>query len=149
MKFAATTNGSDLSVALRARGLSLVPNMIDAMNKESIGLASYIVENKLSGQVLNRRSGKLIASTQPIPAYMDGTSIKAGVESAGGEAWYGKIHEFGGIFTYLRPKRKHGFGTYTTLHFAERSFMRSSASEQGEGIIDRLSAVMKQQVEGA
>jgi phage gpG-like protein len=58
-------------------------------------LASKIVSEKLSGQVLHRRTGVLSASVHAEPVTDDGTTIRGSVVSSQGAAAYGKIHEYG------------------------------------------------------
>jgi hypothetical protein len=63
-------------------------------------LQAHIVGDKLNGQVLNRRSGRLAGSIVAYPADVEGTDLVGKVEGAGGPAWYGKVHEIGGKGQY-------------------------------------------------
>jgi hypothetical protein len=58
-------------------------------------LAAYIVLEKLSGQVLHRRSEKLARSVRVIDPKIRGRQIVMGIEAATGDAFYGKYHETG------------------------------------------------------
>ena len=63
-------------------------------------LSSYIVQNKLSGQVLNIRTGNLAQSVQtPSP----GPSNDFSVTYLVGGKWYGKVHEFGATINVNSP----------------------------------------------
>lgn len=78
---------------LRTKGPTIVQVLMSKLNELMIQLQSYIVAQKLSGQKLVRRSGKLAGSIRYIPAVLEGTTIKGAVEGAGGPAWYGKLFE--------------------------------------------------------
>ena len=71
-------------------------------------LKTYIITQKLQGQVLLSHSPPLLAqSVHEIPATVDGKIIRASVEGAGGVAWYGRVHEEGGTTAYdIYPKYK-------------------------------------------
>ena len=58
-------------------------------------LASKIVSDKLSGQVLHRRRGVLSASVHAEAVSDDGTTLRASVVSSRGPSFYGKVHEYG------------------------------------------------------
>jgi hypothetical protein len=62
------------------------------------------IQQKLSGEVLHQRSGKLKRSIEVIPAVADEAAgtISGRVVGAGGPAWYGKLHEFG---AYSRDRK--------------------------------------------
>jgi len=77
------------------------------MDREMMMLRTYIVTQKLEGQVLHHRSGTLIDSTQTIPTTATDTTITGGVTSAGGPAFYGVFFEKGGTHSYtIRPVSK-------------------------------------------
>lgn len=85
----------DLVLRLRAlpgRIMEVLWIKLDALTNQT---ASDIVTEKLSGQVLHRRTGILSGSVHAIPTTIDGTTIRGGVEAAGGPAAYGKLHEMG------------------------------------------------------
>lgn len=142
-----------------------VPKLFEAVrveiDRQNKLLQTHIVGDKLQGQVLHHRSGKLGASIRIIPATIDGTMVSGTVEGAGGPAWYGRVHEYGGTWEVASHSRRTGFtasGTQTrlltrggrvrkavasttshtvgsyTLTFPERSFMRSSLEDLRESI---------------
>lgn len=81
----------------------------------TLRLAQKIVGEKLSGQVLHHRSGKLIGSVHITPVEIVGTTISAGVESSAGPAWYGKVHERGGLKAYIiKPVNKKALAFFTS-----------------------------------
>ena len=92
-----------------------------------------IQENKLSGQVLNARSGRLrdsIAASLTI----NGNRVSAGV---GSDIPYAAIHEYGG--TILRARLK----PYSIVE-PERSYLRSTLNEQSDDMAAELTkAVME------
>ena len=119
-------------------------------------LAEYITTDKLSGQVLNRRSSRLSSSVHPITE-QTGDSVSGG---AGGGAGlkYARIHEFGGWIpahqVVATNAKALAFSVGGAMRFAksvqipgyqmpERSYMRSSLAEKApEGIAALREAVM-------
>ena len=63
-------------------------------------LQSKIVSEKLSGQVLHRRTGILAGSVRALPVTVAGDTISSGVASNSEPAFYGRIHEVGGSRAY-------------------------------------------------
>jgi len=94
--------GSDKKVAawLSGKGPVFIYALATRLNILMLQLQSHIVRDKLSGQVLHRRTGKLAGSIIAYPAEASGTMLIARVEGAGGPAWYGRVHEFGGDHDY-------------------------------------------------
>lgn len=105
----------------------------------AISLQGYIISQKLHGQVLNQRSGKLARSIQEVETETE-TSVQARVFSSG-DVKYAAIHEYG--FTGAENVKAHirsmVFGKTVApfmvpaftrqMNMPERSFMRSSLSE--------------------
>jgi len=87
--------------ALQVKQDKLVSALLDKMTYLMQRLQQKIVGEKLSGQVLSRRSGRLADSIIAEPAILEGTDIVGRVAWAGGEAWYGKVHEFGGTRDFV------------------------------------------------
>lgn len=123
-------------------------------------LAGYIQAEKLSGQVLNRRTGDLRATVHPIPAKDIGTAISAGA-GGGANLRYAKIHEYGGLIpahTVVATNAKAlAFTVNGMLRFAksvsipavtmpERSYMRSALREQAPDGIAQLRAAVKEAI---
>lgn len=114
-------------------------NVLQATYRLAIELQSYIVRNKLSGQVLNKITGNLQQSIQQ-NVIEGATEIRGEVFSAG-DVKYAGIHEFGGVIHHPGSDKfqafqgKSGgmvFTNKTAAHLIpmpERSFMRSSLAE--------------------
>jgi hypothetical protein len=160
-------NGSDQRVeaSLRARGPQIIQAVIRKMDGLMIQLQGKIVGEKLQGQVLQHRSGKLSGSIRAIPAVQDGTSIVGAVEGGGGPAFYGRVHEYGGVFQIpefqrrvvggkeaikARLSRKAGSTPGTvrahSANFPERSFMRTSLAEFRQAIFEGLTAAVHEEL---
>src|SRR5688572_24314572 len=80
---------------LNRRAARVQTAAMKAMQTLVTGLESHIVREKLSGQVLHRRSGVLSGAVHGIAGIGPGGRILGRV-SVGRQAWYGKIHEYGG-----------------------------------------------------
>ena len=82
---------------------SRMPVLREALRIKMTGLmlmlAAHIVGDKLSGQVLHHRTGKLIDSVRlnPSQATASENEVAGGVESSGGPAWYGRGWELTGF----------------------------------------------------
>jgi phage gpG-like protein len=122
--------GTDVAAlrVLERTGPEMRTALTAGITKATLQMQQHVQVDKLSGQVLHHRSGKLINSVRVIPVHQEGTALVGAVEAAGGPAFYGRVHEYGGTFTYVRPSKKHG-STQVTVHFPERSFMRTSIEE--------------------
>jgi hypothetical protein len=143
MQIDGSFEGSDqrISAMLQKKGPAAVAEVVNGVNVQAFKLQSHIVVDKLNGQVLHHRSGKLAGSIHVIPATVAGGSISADVLGAGGPAWYGRIHEYGGAKAYVieATKRKSlMFRIGDRVVFAkrvnhppavERSFMRSALDD--------------------
>lgn len=141
-------NGTDLRVAasLEAKGPEILQRVVLRMNAAAIMLQQHIVLNKLQGQVLKHRTGKLAASIRVINAVLQGSEITAQVQGGGGPAWYGRLHEYGtNAWYFIRPVNKKALafnigGTQvivkSVMHppIAQRSFMRSGLADLRERI---------------
>jgi len=146
-------DNSDVRVAaaLRAKAPQIVQAVLRKMNVFMLELQAKIVGEKLQGQVLQHRTGKLAGSIRAIPAVVEGEAIVGAVQGGGGPAFYGRVHEFGGTFNipeYQRQitggkkqdmlKRVAGTVRAHTARFPERSFMRTSLEEMRERIFAGL-----------
>lgn len=124
----------------------IVVAMTETMDELMLRLQSNIVDEKLHGQVLQQRTGKLAASVRALPATQEGTTIVGVVEGGGGVAWYGRLHEYGfGPYDYETTRTiKMFYGDLTfkkLVHssgFPERSFMRSSLDEFQSSIVEAM-----------
>lgn len=122
-------------------------------------LAGYIKAEKLSGQVLNRRSGALSRSVYPDKRETADT-ISGGAR-AGNDVPYAKIHEYGGLIpahqVVVKNAKALAFTVGGMLRFAhsvqipdvqmpERSYMRSSLREQAPEGINELRAAVREAI---
>lgn len=120
-------------------------------------LAGYIRTDKLSGQVLHRRSGLLSGSVHPLVG--DDPRGIIGGAGAGAGVPYARIHEFGGTIpaheVVARNAKALAFTVDGVLRFAkrvqipdvempERSYMRSSFDEKSPQGLEGLRAAVKE-----
>lgn len=129
---------------------SILPAVADKMTYLMLKLQQKIVGEKLSGQILRRQSGTLANSIIALPAKIEGTTVTGEVLGAGGPAWYGRVHNYGGTKAYdIRPVDKRAlrmiingkavFSAHNIHPPAEkRNFMESSVEEMREEIINSL-----------
>jgi hypothetical protein len=87
--------------ALKRRPLEIVNAIENRLNIILLQLSQYIVTQKLSGQVLHRRTGALANAVHVNPARVVGATIRGEVTAAGSPAsLYGRVHETGGNAAY-------------------------------------------------
>jgi hypothetical protein len=148
--------GDQLGRFLSSRASMVQQAIIRALQAQMLNLQSHIVADKLSGQVLHHRTGKLIDSIrlEPTTPEIQGDTISAGVVGGGALAPYGKFHEFGTASAYfIYPKLKkalafikdgHQVVVMKVLHppIQERSFMRSSLEDLHGTIIAGVQAAI-------
>lgn len=124
-------------------------------------LAGYIKAEKLSGQVLHRRSGVLSRSVHPNKATESGTTISAGA-AAGLDVPYARPHEYGiqrnvVVSAYHRmqtmawgkpisPREVLVNQHSSYINLPERSYMRSSLNEKAPDGIAELRAAVKEAI---
>lgn len=124
-------------------------------------LAGYIKAEKLSGQVLHRRSGALSRSVHPNKATESGTTISAGA-AAGLDVPYARAHEYGiqrnvVVSAYHRmqtmawgkpisPREVLVNQHSSYINLPERSYMRSSLNEKAPDGIAELRAAVKEAI---
>ena len=114
------------------------------------------IVGKLTGDVLQNRTGNLARSIEAIPARIEGAVIEGSVQGGGGVAFYGKFQEYGtrGPYTIL-PKNAQALRFFIEgkLIFAkkvihpglkERSFMRSTFTDMQPEIVASLESVTKE-----
>lgn len=143
---------------LKTKASDVIAALVRGMNISMIKLQAYIDSQKLSGQVLKRgpnrpghSGGELARSIRVILAGVEAGVVQGGVQGAGGTAWYGKLHEYGGSFVAARKILKHPphlvtraggervmTGSPYGIFFPERSFMRVSLTEMRSAIFDQL-----------
>jgi hypothetical protein len=152
-------NGEQFAEAMKTKASRIADVIASSLNAQMYLLSGYIVEKHLSGprpSILGRVTGKLAASIRVNEATLDGNKITASVDGAGGPAWYGRIHEYGGSYFVamraisaktiaLRSLAKMNFATRSySMTFPERSFMRSSLAENA----DKITGAVKDAING-
>jgi hypothetical protein len=94
-------HGSEVFIqSLQNKGPQILRVVFTKLDMLMRQLATYIVAEKLTGNPLQTRTGKLAASVRYVPAEISGSRITFAVEAATGEAFYGRIHERGGSTFY-------------------------------------------------
>lgn len=131
----------------------LVPARVESLRRamEGIGyrLVGYIQTQKLSGQVLNRKSGLLSRSITQQTLQIGDDQINTKVGVFGGVP-YARIHEMGGVIDIPEVSGKlMVFNSGSELvftrhhrafqvHMPERSYLRSSLRDLHDEIIERM-----------
>lgn len=132
-------------------------NVDQAVHRLAIELQRYIVHNKLSGQVLNKRTGHLQQSIQQ--TVEEGPDQITGKVYSAGDVKYAAIHEYGGTIhhpggtayyfdqkqdkiVFLSNKSAASFNFPRTkahdIVMPERSYMRTSLAENEDHIVKTL-----------
>jgi phage gpG-like protein len=120
---------------------TLREKILSCMKTQMFAVAEYIRNNKLSGQVLNRRSGDLSRATT-------GQIVEAGEQQVIGVVGtfgipYAGVHEFGwsGEKTisqvFGRPVVPHA----VEFHYPERSFIRIGVDDRYDSVLDAFRGV--------
>ena len=132
--------------------------LVTEITKLTLDLRSYIVSDKLHGQVLNQRTGNLAGSIKAGDPIVEGDTVRGEVFSSG-DVKYAGFWEFGftgdetvqahqrlytSVYDGKGEKTIASVGTYTRhVDQAPRSFMRTGLADQSESIIQGLrNAVM-------
>lgn len=135
----------ELVARMKALPTSVAQSLRAKVEVLTIKLQAHIILDKLSGQVLNKRSGDLKASIQ---RKIEATELAVfGIVYSAGDVKYAKAHEFGfeGDVTVKQHTRTVVFGKEAAMPFSvgpytmhmkmpERSFMRSSLKDMREEI---------------
>ena len=132
--------------------------MLTKLNALLLQLQSHIIGQKLSGQVLQRRTGMLASSVRVIPAKFSGTKIVGAIEAGRSAALYAGVHEYGGSHAYqiLSVKARalsfvlDGRRVFakSVLHppARQRAFMRPSLDENAASIQEELSEALNREI---
>lgn len=137
----------EINDALRAKMDELLARLQNYIQTEHLSAPAGF-----SAKLLHQRSGKLIGSIRMIPTAVSGDGLVGYVEGAGGPAWYGRVHEFGGSWAVparegvrrALDKRGKVLGAKTfavkafTVVMPERSFMRASLEEMRDFIVSEM-----------
>ncbi len=125
---------------LASTGKIFMRRMKTGMAKATLGLRNYIAYNKISGQVLQNRTGHLRAFLF--------WKVDTKEEEVVGQVYetmkYGKVHEFGMTITAMRAKALHWIGPDGKPRFAKkvvipaRPWMRPGYEENKPAILEEL-----------
>lgn len=165
--------GRELVQRFNAAGPVVQDRMNVVVQAYTSDLHEYVIGSKLSGQVLNRRSGALSRSIQQ-RLTINATSVYGYVYSSG-DVKYAAIHEFGGVIQHpggtkyiidaavggeirtrfvsnLFPGPVAGVTKPHAIPMPERSFLRSGLRDKSvqysEGMAKAASAALAAQVMG-
>ncbi len=147
--------------AVRARFDAMPSKVRSSLQRTIVELAeklrSHIVDDKLRGQVLNRRTGRLGQSIQQ-RVDSSAASITGTVYSAG-DVKYAAIHEFGGHIPAREIVAKNAKALSFVMNgnrvFAksvqwpganmpQRSYMRSSLADMKDEIIEKMTIAVQE-----
>ena len=174
-------DGTDRRLAdyIRKRGGSIILALQRRFTILGLMIQRHIIQTHLSapggfsGTMLHHRTGKLIQSIRALPAEANSGGVALTVQGAGGPAFYGKYHEFGGTFLIPEHVRRTGYnskggrvrlltlggtgrvrrgvdkvekGTVKahSVTYPMRSFMRSSLTEMRGAIIQAVALGVKE-----
>jgi phage gpG-like protein len=134
------TGANELTIWFDAMGDNIIPAAAAAMGETVTFLQAIVVDEKLSGQALNVRSGDLqnsiITSVDSVSTEVVGT---VGVDPSSPAARYGAVHEFGGTFEIPEHLSHSSLGKEFTVRshsatFEEHSFLRSALTENKDAL---------------
>jgi len=135
-----TITGDDrLSARFEAMPAKLVQALSRKMYLLTGMLRDYVIEDKLSGQVLNKRTGALQQSIQR--DVETGASSVVGEVFSAGDVKYAAVHEFGATFkravtvAWGKPVKNPRDATF---NYPERSFLRSSLGDKHDEVVQGL-----------
>lgn len=148
-------DAAQIGPALTETTAAIMLGLVQQVAFEDIQLAEYIKANKLSGQVLNARSGNLAESVRPVPVTVSGDDIIGGVQAGGGPIKYAGVHEYGvdhpwtiqvknarALSFVINGKRI--FAMKVTIPgMAERSYMRTGLDDKTADIIAGLKEAVR------
>lgn len=138
----------DRSIQLRLGNLprKLQEKLTQTMMYLTQTLRNYIITDKLSGGVLNRRTGDLARSIQD-KVESSSSAVVGTVYSTGHASIYSRIHEYGEIFqkyVHMAWGREMKEPRMVTFNYPERSFMRSGLRDMREQILTNLNMAVRE-----
>lgn len=153
-------NGTDARVvaALHEKADRVQDSLIRKLDSLTLRLQAHIVGDKLQGQVLQHRTGKLAGSIRAIPATFDGTKVSGEVQGGGGPAFYGRAQEYGAhiperfpvtarVLHWTGPAGESVFAMHAAaFDLPERSFMRSALADMQGSIVEELQAAASEAI---
>lgn len=157
--YGVVTGDDKVEANIRAMPEKLRAKLVDAMKVQWFKLQALIVQSKLSGQVLKRKTGNLASSINvggPMTAteFVDeGNQI---IGRVGTKVWYGAVHEYGGNFQVKAHQRTitQVFGRTVDPHkidvrsysmnVPERSFLRAGLRDMSTSFREGIAASIKE-----
>lgn len=147
------------------RGDAVIARLKQEMQAETLNLLAYVEDEKLSGQVLNQRSGALkrsgyTAFEESYDEIAGVVGFGSGSSTAANTVPYAAIHEFGGTINVpevdgkLMVFQKAGATIFTTRHVAftvqmpARPYLGPSVDENRDAILGRLQAAVDEEMAG-
>lgn len=148
----------ELVAKLNAMPGKVRDSLVREVTKQALLLERHVKTQKLMGQVLQKRTGRLMQSIQGRVSQATATAVMGRVYSSG-DVKYAGIHEYGGVTSphiiEARKAKALAFGIGGATVFArsvnhpgskmpERSFLRSSLEDRASEIKEALTrAVME------
>ena len=148
----------ELVAKLNAMPEKIRASLVREVTKQALLLERHVKTQKLMGQVLQKRTGRLMQSIQGRVSQATATAVMGRVYSAG-DVKYAGIHEYGGAtpphLIEARKAKALAFGIGGKTVFArsvnhpgskmpERSFLRSSLTDRAPEIKEALTRAVKE-----
>lgn len=144
-------NRDQLERDLNVTRAKMLGDLKKEITRIAIEVTAHVKDQKLSGQALKVRSGRLRRSINYKVSESD-TNIEATV---GTNVEYARVHEFGfkgtvGVREYMRGKKeKFKVRAHSRrVNLPERSFLRSALDDKRRDIDSRIAAVVGQAIAG-
>jgi hypothetical protein len=145
--------------SLKSKPQAIVDVLTTRLNIMLFQLQRHIITEKLSGQVLHRRSGALANAVRVVSARVEGATIRGGVTAAGSPAsLYGRVHETGGnrayeimsvksrALAFMMDGRMRFFSRVNHPAAMARPFMAPSLQENAERIRAELQSALDEEL---
>lgn len=151
-----TVHADEFEDYLEHKGELIIAALRGEVNAQTVNLLSFIKDDKLSGQLLNQRSGNLknsgFTAVEETPETITGT-VNFGVTVP-----YARIHNYGGTINVpevtdkLMVFQREGITVFTRKHKAftvtmpARNYMESSLEEKQPEILGALQGAVDEAV---
>lgn len=144
-----TKNGlHDMAVAFEQAHSALGDAVQRGLTTALVKVANYAVANKLTGQVLNQRTGRLISSVQSsVRVSGSGTRVTGRI----GSVFYGRVHEFGATIEVNSPVNLGGdigWRYLKTVTLPPRPWLGPSLDENKDQIAADIKGAIREAFKG-
>lgn len=155
MQLLVTVIGADrVAQKLRDMPSRIREALFKAVQQQWLGLQGYIVQSKLSGQVLHRVTGNLASSINAGGANSLSTLVESGdaiIGTVGTKVRYARLHEYGATVNVPAYNRTSKLGKSYTVRshkatYPERSFLRSGIRDRADQIRNNIAVAMRKAV---